>query len=459
VISGLGGNSGAGANTQNTFALLQSLRNQETAARAQLAESSKRYGENWPAVAEERGRLAAIENSIQDETRRLSERARSDYEISLRAEDSARTAFDRQKELASRITGSAVALRLARQEAGESRALYAGLQTRLQQAGILGGLHSGNFVVVTPALVPAADHPATPNLPLLLTVALAAGTTLGSVGAIVRELSDDCIHSAVDLEGLLDPPLFAALPPEPVRRWYRRLFSSREPSSVALAAAAAPDLPLPGPASPQMEALQRLRASLLLSSSEIPPQVILVTPSESTPPRAKKRRGYREESGPRLALNLAAVLAQHGSPTLYIDANLRGAPPPGAFRVDPGLSDLLAGSGIPAPESPAGVPPLLSVIHSGARPPCPSELIASRRMAALLNQWRAEFFHIVIDGPASAFADSLVLAQQADAVLVCMTAGKSRRSTALTAFYSLSRQMPDRAVLGLVLHGVPHARA
>ena len=164
AISGLGGNPAIGTNTQNSFALIQSLRSQEAAAKVLIAESGNRYGENWPAVAEQRARLTTIEESIHGEVARLAARAQNDYEVSQQAENAARDAFAQQKDLASRLTGNALALRLAHQEADESRSLYTSLLGRLQQTGILEGLHSGNFAVVSPALIPPRINRPVPAL-------------------------------------------------------------------------------------------------------------------------------------------------------------------------------------------------------------------------------------------------------------------------------------------------------
>ncbi|HEY1501391.1 MAG TPA: exopolysaccharide transport family protein [Acidobacteriaceae bacterium] len=460
VISGLGGNPGAGQNTQNSFALLQSLRVQESAMKTQIAESANRYGENWPAFAEQRAHLESIQDSIQEEVHRLGERAHTDYDVSLQSENAARDAFAQQKNLASQLTGNAVALRLARQEADESRALYTSLLGRLQQTGVLEGLHSGNFAVVSPALVPAPDHPASPSIPLLATLALAAGVTVGCGAAVVRELTDTAIHSSADLEALLDAPVFAAIPDyyheEP---WYRRLLPVPSRSLLRLEASAESGFEIPSEESPFLEALHRLRASLLLSHSDRAPQIITITDSHAqvVPPNT-----HNSDRAPSLALSLAAVLAQNGSPVLFVDADLRSAP--AAKRsAEPGLSEMLASEAVfPAPQTIAGLPSL-SVVHSGAHPPCPSELIASSRMANLLAGWRQEFTFIVIHSPAAAFADALVLAQLSDAVLVSAQAGATTRKEILPAFHALSRQVSDHAVLGLVLEhaapGLSYARA
>lgn len=458
AISGLAGNPAAGANTQNSFALLQSLRGQESAAEAELAESNRRYGENWPAVAEQRARLATLQKSIQDEVQRLGERARSDYEVSVQAEDAARTAFAQQRELASRLTGSAVALRLARQEAGESRELYSTLMGRLQEAGVLEGLHSGNFIVVSPPLAPPSNHPASPNPLLLSAVAVASGLCIGSAGAIVAELIDDSVHTPADLESLVDTPTFAALPAvAPAVRWYRRLLPAPYAPVENIELSAASDFALPSPHSALTEALHRLRINLLLSHSGRAPQVITFTAAgpEDFPKKLRKNPealpDFAEEEYPGVGLGLAAVLAQHGSRVLYVDADLRSSP---AVQLpeEPGLSDLLAGD---HPTLSSDDTAMLSVIGPGSRPPCPAELIASPRMSGLLSQWREQFGFIVIHSSAATFVEALVLAQMSDAVLLTARAGETRRQQVVAAHQALSRQVPDHAVLGLILENVP----
>lgn len=473
VISGLAGTTPDSVNTQNSLAFLQSLRAQETTDKAQLAESANRYGENWPAVAEQRARLAAIQKSIQDEIHRLSDRARSDYEIAMRSENSARDAFNQQKELASRVTGSAAAWRLARQEADESRALYTNLLGRLQQTGVLEGLHSGNFTVVNPARIPPPDHPTSPNLPLLAAVALTGGGVLGSAAAIARELSDHAIHNAGKLEALLGVPVLAVLPAVqsgspwlfPAKRRARGLEASSPDGLLAAAptqaltleAAAISKLAQPAPEPAYTEALHCLRASLLLSRSVQCPQVILIVAADESAPK-RPRRGHREARSSRkedqtpLPLNLAVVLAQHGSSVLYLDADLRTAAPGELSTPATGLSDLLTSDALPEYQHPG--PELLSVIHRGAHLTRPAKLIGSARMTTLLAEWRREFSFIIINGPAACYADSLVLAQMADAVLLSATAGQTRDDEVVSAFQAISRQVTEHALLGLILEGM-----
>lgn len=463
AISGLAGNPDAGPNTQNSFALLQNLRAQETAVKTQIAESANRYGENWPALAEQRAHLESLENSIQEEVHRLGERAHSDYQVALQAENTAREVFAQQKAVASSLTGNAVALRLARQEADSSRTLYTSLLGRLQQAGILEGLHSGNFAVVSPALVPPPDHPTSPSLPFLVALGLTAGTIVGCSGAFVRELTDTAIRTPSDLEALLESPILAALPRYYlVQPWYHRLMPASAHAPLTLEASAGSGLEIPGlqeGQTPYGEALHCLRTSLLLSHSGQPPQIITLT--DAVPHNLRESVRKSDPTPPPLALALAADLAQSGASVLFIDADLRSAPA-ASNSPEPGLSEMLSNSGVlPLTQSLAALPQL-SVIQAGARPPYPSELVASARMSSLLRAWRDEFRFIVIHSPAAIYADALVLAQNSDAVLVTAQSGRTTRDEFLPAYNALSRQISDHAVLGVVLEclpsGVPYAR-
>ena len=265
-----------------------------------------------------------------------------------------------------------------------------------------------------------------------------------------------------DIETLLDVPVFAELPAShsaahPLRDRLRHLLPAGHAADLALEAAAASDFAIPAAASEWVEALHRLRASLLLAHSGSSPHVIAITPAapEPRPKRVAAHAEYSEEQQPSLALSLAAVLAQHGSPVLYVDADLRSAPSADVFPVAAGLSDALAGDDLPEYDHPSLTPPLLSVLSTGPRPPCPAELIASERMTALLARWRREFTFVVIDSPPAVYADALVLAQQADAVLLAAQAGKTRRNQIAPAFDALARQVPAHAALGVILADAP----
>jgi capsular exopolysaccharide synthesis family protein len=97
--------------------------------------------------------------------------------------------------------------------------------------------------------------------------------------------------------------------------------------------------------------------------------------------------------------------------------------------------------------------PKLDVIAAGPQTPWPAELLLSKKMGELLEKWRTEYDHIVLDTPPLLFfADTMPLASQADGVLLVVFAGRSRRKDMVRTLDLLSRSKAH--VLGVILNGV-----
>ena len=98
-----------------------------------------------------------------------------------------------------------------------------------------------------------------------------------------------------------------------------------------------------------------------------------------------------------------------------------------------GLSTILAKeSGPEAYEHPLPDMPWLTVLTRGPIPPNPGEILASRAMEDLLEQWRTEYDRIILESsPVLAVSDSLAMAAQADNVLVLVRSGVTRKKALL----------------------------
>ncbi|HUS15623.1 MAG TPA: CpsD/CapB family tyrosine-protein kinase, partial [Chloroflexia bacterium] len=95
--------------------------------------------------------------------------------------------------------------------------------------------------------------------------------------------------------------------------------------------------------------------------------------------------------------------------------------------------------------------PNLSLLPSGPLPPNPGDLLGSQRMATLLRDLVGQYDMLVIDSPpALAATDPLVLARQADGVLLVIGAGEARSPLVRQAADSI-RQVGGR-LLGVVLN-------
>jgi capsular exopolysaccharide synthesis family protein len=93
----------------------------------------------------------------------------------------------------------------------------------------------------------------------------------------------------------------------------------------------------------------------------------------------------------------------------------------------------------------------LSVLPAGRTSPAPAEMLASQRMTEMLKTWAGEYDHVVIDTPPMIpVTDALPLAAQADAVLLVVRAGVSRRKALQRLTEMLSRI--NAKVAGVVLN-------
>jgi len=151
--------------------------------------------------------------------------------------------------------------------------------------------------------------------------------------------------------------------------------------------------------------------------------------------------------------NLAVTFAQAGNRVVLVDCDLRRPTLHKLFGVanDQGLTTmLLAGDSAPAPLVATPVEGL-RLLPSGPQPPNPSELLGSKRIEAGIGRIQQDADLVLFDSPPLlAVSDAAVLARKVDAVLLVVSAGKTKRDHAARA-----RQMLERAgahVLGVVLN-------
>jgi capsular exopolysaccharide synthesis family protein len=97
--------------------------------------------------------------------------------------------------------------------------------------------------------------------------------------------------------------------------------------------------------------------------------------------------------------------------------------------------------------------PNLDILTSGATPPNPLALLDSKRMAALIEHFSANYDFVIFDAPPIALgADALTLGKITDGILLVARPGVVNSSSATAAKDSLLRS--GQNVLGLVVNGV-----
>ena len=200
---------------------------------------------------------------------------------------------------------------------------------------------------------------------------------------------------------------------------------------------------LASPRSSIAEAYRDLRTSLGFSGLDDPLCVLLVTSS-----------GPSEGKSTTVA-NLGVVTAHAGNRVLLIDADLRRPSLDKYFGFNNqfGLTNALfddSNLGMYIRSSPLEN---LKVLTSGPLPPNPSELLGSQRMRRLLKEVRGQFDSVILDSPPiGTISDALVLAGEADGVVLVVHAGRFPREIIQRCKQRLDAS--KARVLGVVLNKV-----
>ncbi|MGZ4308999.1 MAG: polysaccharide biosynthesis tyrosine autokinase [Gaiellaceae bacterium] len=282
-------------------------------------------------------------------------------------------------------------------------AQYAALVSQgAQQAGSVG----------LPSPPYASSSPISPRKLLNLIGAVLVGLLIGCGLAWLRARLDTGLHSPEEAEKLLNVPVLASVP-------LRKRFSSTDPIVS--------------------EAYDVLRANLAFVSVDHNLRVVTFT---SFNPREGKTATVE---------GLAHAAVRGGMDVLVIDADVRTGMLSTnlGYGNSVGLSDLIVGD-INSSEAIVEVAPGLSLLPAGRTPPNPPSLLASGRMADLMDWLRERHALVIIDSPPAAnLADPAILAGLSDGVVIVGRVGLTKRTDLVAAAANL-RHTPT-PILGAVI--------
>lgn len=153
-------------------------------------------------------------------------------------------------------------------------------------------------------------------------------------------------------------------------------------------------------------------------------------------------------------VNLGVTLAQAGTRTLLIEADLRRPMFAQVFNLPgrKGLSHALAGDSLDQVIQDSGVGEL-RVVTAGVIPPNPAELLGSGRMAEVLEEAGREADLVLIDSPpVLAVTDAVVLSTMAAGVVMVVGQGETRNDALAAAVQKLRGAGAN--LLGVVMNNV-----
>jgi polysaccharide biosynthesis transport protein len=418
---------------------LQVLRTQEADLRAQQAQLSAKFGAGYPKLRELQDQIAHLEASITVEGVNIKARLGNEFDAAAKAEAMIRSDFEQQKAEAYKLNEHVAQYAILKHEVEAGQQLYDTLQLKLKSAGITSGLASSFVDVIDRAQVP--DKPVEPRKTLYLALGLGGGLFGGLLLGLVQDSFDDTIRSSEESQAVTALPELASIPFLAALAEKSRKETKRARPLLSIRSTFSP-IALREPNSPGVESYRALCSVILRSSAQDSTKTLVVT--SATPGEGKST----------VSCNLATALAQRGRRVLLVDADLRCSSIHSQMGVRPGLSTMCASGAASHPRyQPIANLPGLHVVPAGIRPTDPTGVLDSSRMQELMEAWRAEYDHIIIDTPpVLPFADALVLAARADGVILVVRSGISRAGAVLRAREVLARSGAN--LLGFVLNAV-----
>ncbi|GGH09216.1 GumC family protein [Silvibacterium dinghuense] len=417
---------------------LQSLQTTEASLYAQEAQLATKFGSSYPPLVETREQLASVRDQIRKNVGNITAHLKQDLDASRQAESLMHQEYQDAVSQAYALNRKQADYAVLAAEGAASRDLYDTLQYKIQQASVNAGLDSINTMIVDRARL--QRFPVEPKKALILASGLILGCVAGIGAALLRESMGGEIQSISQVESNVG---LANLATVPHMDWENkaadgtatkmghgvRLITLREPRSRAA------------------ESYRTLRNSVLLSSIDMPPRLMLVT--SSLPGEGKSST----------SANYAVVLAQNGAKVLIIDADLRRPTLHKIFGVSNtiGISDLLIDRGTSKDiAQPIEELPNLHFLPAGKSVAFPSETLASSKLRMQLEEWKKEYDIVLLDSaPLLTVSDSLPLATWADTTVLVARAG-------VTPLKALAR---TKAILlraharisGVLLNDISHA--
>ena len=384
---------------------------------AELSQDRANHLDDYPSVKAKQAQLNAINQQLTSVAGNVRNSVRQEYQGALSTEQALKGKVEQLKGETLSEQDRSVQYNLLAREADTNRQLYEGLLERYKTLNAMAGVSLSNISIIDNAEVPKA--PSSPNLIKNLLLGLIVGLGLASLLVFFRDQFDDAIRVPEDIEGKLGMSLLGVVPKS----------TDNDPDQALL-----------DPKSPVSEAYNSLRGSLLYSTSQGLPQIMLVTSAQAA------------EGKTTTSLAIASGFARMGRKVLLIDADMRRPSLQSRMNVsnERGLSTLLTSSDPLEQATLRSAQANLTLLPAGPIPPSPTELLSTARMEDILQAAARQYEVVVVDSPPIlGLADAPLMSALVDGVIIVVEADRSRRGALKSALRRLRAMRP--VLLGAVL--------
>ena len=291
--------------------------------------------------------------------------------------------------------------------------IYSYLLQKRAETAIIEASKVSEIQILDRALVPGS--PVKPNRTLIVLIGLLLGLVLGLLQAFVRNMLDNTIKTAEDVEKLTNLPLYGVIPD----------YGKKKTKPAAY-----------------YEALRVIRTNLeFLGDSS---KSKLVTLTSSIPQEGKTTTAFE----------LAKIIAKSGKRVIVLDLDMRRSRLHELVHVPnkDGVSTLLAGKVTLKEVIQHTKEEDLDVITSGPTPPNPSELLMSDTFKRIIKTLRAEYDYVILDSPPIGLvADAMIVMRMSDINLIVVRAEYSKKDF----FKNINRFVESHELrAGIILNGV-----
>jgi polysaccharide biosynthesis transport protein len=402
--------------------VLQVIREKLYATEQNIKQLAKTYGHKNPVMINAKEELNSLKKEKGFEIKRIIEATKNAYDLIVTQEKNIAELLNTTKNELLTLNEKFVQYSIMQREVNTNSVLYDTLTSSLKKASVTQQSQSVNVWVIKEASRP--QSPSTPNKKINLLMGIFLGF-LGGVGlAFFFEYLDNTVNSSEEIEKRFGLTILGAI--EELKGKDQKIES----------------LVKQEPLSPFAESYRLIRSSILLSSVDHPPRLMLIT--SMAPSEGKTST----------TVNIARILAQSNKKVLIVDCDMRKPRQHSLFSIPNsiGLSSYLTGNvkdnivqDIPGED--------IALIAAGPTPPNPAELLDSVKMKKLLIRLSESYDFVLLDSPPiQSVTDSLALSTLVDGTILVVRAEKTTYDmieNGLSKLYSINAH-----ILGIVLNGV-----